>query len=142
MENNQTMKANELRIGNYYNQFGNTEKVCHVVIKNLTEAPDGQLWCKPIPLTEEWLLRMGFDRGINNWFGIKYFTDMKDCVEEMKIDYNTKSNRLAIYDAIEETDMVKILSYPIYSAFKVKYVHQLQNLYYALTNQELEIKES
>ena len=119
MEKNQTMKASELRIGNYYNQFGNTEKVCHVVIKNLTEAPDGQLWCKPIPLTEEWLLRMGvevyeFDNGEPNQYRLK--SRLIVIRENSFCDYG--------------------------SNVKIKYVHSLQNLYFALTNQELEIKES
>ena len=114
------MKASELRIGNYYNQFGNTEQVCHVVIKNLTEAPNGQLWCKPIPLTEEWLLRMGFELN----FG----------------DYLLKTNRGII---LIEEDLAEISFNEYQSGFNApcKYIHQLQNLYYALTNQELEIKE-
>jgi hypothetical protein len=57
----------------------------------------------------------------------------------MKIDYNLISKRLSIYDAIEDTDMVNILSHPIYTSKRLKYVHTLQNLYFALTQKELEI---
>jgi hypothetical protein len=51
------MKASELRIGNFYNQFGNITEVDWSVLKDLKDAPIDQLWCKSIPLTEEWLLK-------------------------------------------------------------------------------------
>lgn len=92
----------------------------------------------PIPLTEEILLKFGFDKGKIDWFAKKYFTDCDECAEVMKVDYNLSSKRLAIYDAIEETDMVNILSYPIYTGKRINYVHQLQNLYFALTGEELQ----
>lgn len=97
---------------------------------------------EPIPLTEEWLLKFGFEKGKHAWFSKKYFTDCDEYAEVMKIDYNISSKRLAIYDAIEETDMVNILSHPIYTGKKVLYIHQLQNLFFALTGEELTIKET
>ena len=63
-----------------------------------------------IPLTEEWLLKFGFT-----------FSDM-----------------IYSFDGFEILDLKQGLEfynhdYPI----KIKYVHQLQNLYYALTQTEL-----
>ena len=55
------MKASELRIGNFYNQFGNITEVDWSVLKDLKDAPIDQLWCKPIPLTEEWLINFGME---------------------------------------------------------------------------------
>ena len=140
------MKATELMIGNWVkfkvNKTPNTiesinfsgvctlDKIGVVMVDGL----------KPIPLTEEWLIKFGFSSGKMGWKSIKYFTDCNECTEEITISYNLESKRLAIFDSIEETDMVNILSYPIYCAKPLKHVHQLQNLYFALTNEELTIK--
>ena len=75
---------------------------------------------KPIPLTEEWLLKFGF-----------------------QIDETYVSEQNPYLDYIK--DEVRI-SMPYYSfefgdgAFmELKYVHQLQNLYFALTQRELTV---
>ncbi len=47
------MNANELRVGNWYSQFGNLHQVTWDTIKALGDAPETQLWCKPIPLSPE-----------------------------------------------------------------------------------------
>jgi hypothetical protein len=93
-----------------------------------------------IPLTKEWLLKFGFYLDKDKWYNIKYFTDYNESIEEMCICINLVSNRCAVFDAIEETDMVNILSYPIMTAKRIYYVHQLQNLYFALTGIELQVK--
>ena len=152
------IKEQELRIGNHViyksiqmvmqNKNGDWENYeephqLHTIQVNadhLKNMETNASHYQPIPLTEEWLLKFGFKESIHNWFGLKYFTECEEHVEEMKIEYNIVSNRLAIYDAIEETDMVNILSYPIYTAKKIQYVHQLQNLYFALTGEELTSK--
>ena len=131
------IQTNELRIGNYYNQFGNIHQVNGHIISELEKAPQGQLWCKAIPLTEEWLLKFGFEKSQEEWYTIKYFTDCNLATEQMAISYNLSSNRCAVFDAIEETDIVNILSYPIYTSKKVLYVHTLQNVFFALTGEEL-----
>ena len=143
------ISANELRIGNFVKSGKGIYKVAGIHIPNefRCQSLDGfiiDVPClyQPIPINEEWLLKFGFEKGANDWYGIIYNTDWShdelNCDEIMKIDYNVKSQRLAIYDNIEESDMVNILSYPIYTANQIKYVHQLQNLYFALTQKELE----
>ena len=112
------MKASELRIGNYYNQFENTEKVSWSTLKTLEESTTEQLWCKPIPLTEEWLLKFGFEKkGVNRtrWTFWKI-----DLVEDEKGIYSFDESRIYI---------------------DIKYVHQLQNLVHALTNEELKYEQ-
>jgi hypothetical protein len=130
------IQASELRIGNYVEHVDEIFKVNSRTIHNVSL---GHSFLKPIRITEEWLLKFGFEKGKNNWYNIKYFTDCEESLEEMKIDYNLISKRLSIYDAIEDTDMVNILSHPIYTSKRLKYVHTLQNLYFALTQKELEI---
>ncbi len=129
MENNQTMKASELRIGNLLSFSNNIQpdKIITVGRRFFSSASiereDGDFnitpYYNPIPLTEEWLLRMGFevyefDNGEPNQYRFK--SRLIVIREDSFCDYGTN--------------------------VKIKYVHQLQNLYFALTGQELEIKES
>jgi hypothetical protein len=73
---------------------------------------------EPIPLTEEWLLKFGFH------------LDSYKNFELNNININRLNFKLTIF---EDDDWYDI---PI----KTKYVHQLQNLYFALTGEELIIK--
>jgi hypothetical protein len=68
---------------------------------------------KPIPLTEEWLLKFGFD----------------------KIDFQFIKNGIKLFPI---RDLYYRGNFPIKS--DIKYVHQLQNLFFALTGEELTIK--
>lgn len=45
------MRAEELRIGNYYNHNGEIKKVTQSLIQELFESE--RTWCKPIELTED-----------------------------------------------------------------------------------------
>jgi hypothetical protein len=116
------IKSNELRIGNLYNQYGDIHQVNGHVISALEKAPQGQLWCKPIPLTEEWLLKFGFEKQMMWTYAI-----------------NIIGNKKLIYYLGEKGWSVGNKNYSDFS--NLNYVHQLQNLYFALTNQELEIKK-
>ena len=121
------MKANELRIGNIlmFTDFPKKEErvICGADIAYAEKEPDwlDAFWT-PIPLTEEWLLRFGFNKDdfsrIYVQFTIKHF----------KIIQNTVDNSFFI----DNVKMIKV---------NVEYVHQLQNLYLDLTGQELELKE-
>lgn len=120
-QNFKTMKANELRLGNIIEFNKEPFNVC-VIYDN---AIENESWCKPlnelhpIPLTKEWLVKFGFDgRKDFKWIGIvgvqlrdsKYYISLKDL-----------SNVL------------------FHSIVEIKYVHQLQNLYFTLTGEELTI---
>jgi len=110
------MKATELRIGNYVRTT-----VTHTEFKTnideltviLSEPKDHQL--EPIPLTEEWLLKFGFERNV----------------------LNAKHNDI-IYYSENNIGVKGILG--MVKPSKCIYVHQLQNLYFALTGEELTIK--
>ena len=117
------MKAQELRIGNLI--YSHSRLFPTEIIKVKPYVIDWQLKYselknfEPIPLTEEWLLKLGFDFG-SDFIGECFFIEFDDKndffihIENDKFYYN--------YDEIE-----------------IKHVHQLQNLYFALTNNELEI---
>ena len=114
------MKASELRIGNliiHSLPFGSDKikKVTAFDLAYITENTKEE-YC-PIPLTEEWLLKFGFEKQHN----------------EEDFDYwfkNDFSNDI-IWEHSE--GFCHNLNY----GGDIKYVHQLQNLYFALTNEEL-----
>ena len=112
------MEANELRIGNWLKMQG-VDKPYQVFIIDTTET---KILTKstPIPLTEEWLVSFGFE------------------IKTGGLSYN--KNKLSIYlgDTILSGDEGRTYfnSWAILE-HSPKHVHQLQNLYYALTGEEL-----
>jgi hypothetical protein len=129
------MKAKELRIGNYVNNEQRTEIIdgidqyrvqCHLLSdksrETLYEVPLGLI--KPIPLTEEWLLKFGFEY-----------------IEEVDVftlgDFSIRSYlRINSGWSIYWCDEANLkLSYILNDLTNL---HQLQNLYFALTGEELQ----
>lgn len=155
------MTANELRIGNYVkikdsifeegyetgydvyatNEFqitgfsdGSSMKGCKVIcfyeipgkmFGGFIHSGVRDLDIDPIPLTEEWLLKFGFT--YDEIFGWS-FSDSKTY---FIMSYH--SSAIITLETSEES----IISVPQ----NIRYVHQLQNLYFALTGKELELKE-
>ena len=77
--------------------------------------------CAGIPLTEEWLLKFGFKES-KTFFGRNSFE---------KDGYHLIKNGKYFEFLVIGSSVILA---------KIKYVHQLQNLYFALTGKELEIK--
>lgn len=118
------IQANELRIGNFLiNGLGEEFRANGYTIAHfeLINSPADSL--KPIPLTEEWLLKMPPE--IGEWDS------------ETEMFYFEKS------ELIEKLGNGKFLFLP-YSgcnfSVQLESVHQLQNLFFALTGTELELK--
>ena len=115
------MEAKELRIGNYVIYKGSKCQFSIYDIVNMQDDEDCDRLTQPIPLTGEWLLNFGFNKScftISNFF-------KKDIY--LNIDNKGKwTFNLAEGIGVYLTD--------------IKHVHQLQNLYFALTNEELTIK--
>jgi hypothetical protein len=109
------MKPNELRIGNYvFDNLGGILKIKGINI-------DSDLsHIQPILITEDWLIKLGFDK-IMSW--------------TFKIHMN--GNHYLTYYLGEKGWAI---GYKRYSDFNCEYVHQMQNLYFALTNKELSFK--
>jgi hypothetical protein len=136
------MKTNELRIGNlvmHYNDLctviGYYENIFRAKNVNKTEFKSNVFNLQPIPLTEEWLLKFGFEKGNHNWFRLYFNSDNLD--DSDCFTYNIDSKMLCLesfYDG-EKKGSIQLLS------LGEKHVHQLQNLYFALTNEELTISE-
>ena len=109
------MKPQELRIGNWLYRKGDNENMYEVDWITIKEAHNYQ----PIPITEEWLEKFGFCHDGIMWFvkdGFGYSFEDQRCNWEF---LPNRFNELPFLDN----------------------VHQLQNLYYSLTSQELKLKE-
>jgi len=134
------MEINELRIGNLIkSKIGDTES-----IGTITEIREDSVWftikqtglfsynlpikyINPIDLSGEWLRSFGFSQtengdglqgGSGDRFSIKLISDI--IRKPMQI-YSTGGS--FFYEGVND--------------IPIKYVHQLQNLYFALTNNEL-----
>jgi hypothetical protein len=125
------MKATELRIGNYIKLMFNYEdfETLQVTSDELVMVDKKQADYEPIPLTEEWLYKFGFeniDKSDNDY--ITYTDPNHDYY--LQIDVRKKDGKYAIldnsFDDLRDFSMVDI-----------SYVHQLQNIYFALTGEEL-----
>ena len=119
------MKANELRIGNYVTLLGKITKVSPIMIAE--EYQSGLCssdYLEDIPLTEKWLLKFGFDLIRNN----------KDSGYKQ---YENYTNGFTIMFSIEVNEQPVCWVESI--GLDVMFVHQLQNLYFALTGKELTI---
>lgn len=132
------IQANELRIGNLVYDRG--DKILRidywerkdmiaqkVVVGGFVGHPftEDIEFLKPIPLTEEWLLKFGFE------FGMKFQDFVKG-----KYKFTQLKNKI-LYGEFSEEGI-----FYFNTITKIKYLHQLQNLYFALTNEELTIKEN
>lgn len=87
---------------------------------------------EPIPLTEEWLMKFGFDLVYEKrYIGIKYK------IGDVETDFVlTHPNVLGVFEKCF------IWEYSKNKYKKLQYVHQLQNLFFDITDQELTIKEA
>lgn len=113
------MESNELRLDNLV--YSTTHKAIYRI---MLLDKDEIINTEPIPLTKHWLDRFGFEE-INNGIGWDELTN--SVLKLVKVPTNNS----------------EIISYN-YATDKytfIKYVHQLQNLYFALTNTELKLKQ-
>ena len=109
------MNANELRIGNWYNWYADGKYYQFQVEPN--DFTHGNMPnYKPIPITEDWLLRFGFEKS-----RLGYFTIF------------CGSNVMSVY-CFDDFLRVQIVTQTIST---INHVHQLQNIYFALTQTEL-----
>jgi hypothetical protein len=105
------MRENELRVGVYIYYCEEVFEVDAECIK-MHMGDDLDDAYRPIPLTEEWLLKFGFEITDNFQTKDRFQTHKQDGI--IWFEYG-------------------------YIVVELNYVHQLQNLYFALTNEELTI---
>jgi hypothetical protein len=128
------IRETELRIGNLLNHNNGSMVgsfimgLIHLedIVKDNSHASEYE----PILLTEEWLLKFGFEKtnikmsGCNVWQKGKY--------RVLKSYLNDDNSYSLCIDGITP---------PTWAIAKFEYVHQFQNIYFALEKQELEIKK-
>lgn len=131
------IQANELRIGNYvYDDFNEIHRVESVQSNRLIEyngSGDPNViiskldgcdrfyvsdYVNPIPLTEEILLKCGFEKFLK---GIKG----SDIHDTYRLGFFQIENHFGIY---------------LFHGIEIKHTHQLQNLFFAISGHELNIE--
>jgi hypothetical protein len=126
------MKSTELRIGNliYYSQSPESDQPYDVVKTNLNDIHSLQLKesmdlrYAPIPLTEQWFEKFGGYKSEIELCSYRLFSVTRD--------YDFCKVELIDGDFYWWCDQ-------IIGDTCITYVHELQNLFFALTRQELEI---
>jgi hypothetical protein len=116
------MESNELRIGNYVDCYKKRHNEKFIEVESIELYSINYDFCGyyvcdliPIPITEDWLLKFGFEKD----------SDLVNSLCKSGIWFNVKN--------MEAT-------YLSHKLRKINYVHELQNLYFALTGEELTIK--
>lgn len=135
------MNAQELRIGNwvllkrdfYATKAGQPYKIRNVGVDYLDHWQDmgasdslKASQVEPIPLTEEILLKAGFKNDSYANFSIKV-------ADYAHLVYSFKE-----YTCITLSEFVTVADHDL--NVKCEYVHQIQNLYFALTGTEIDIE--
>ncbi len=140
------MKPEELRIGNLaQDQNGNILEVRGIKVGNIhyyvidrSKYPLNEGWqAEPIPLTEEWLLKFGFECEEDIFFKLPFPENISWCRDFAFILFNGVFGGVEIITYHDKSKQKVFHEHTVY----IKHVHQLQNLYYALTGEELEIKK-
>lgn len=125
------LDVKELRIGNYINYAyfpNNLESIEPVLVSGIIEThisykEDNKEFTyqieefRPIPLTEEILIKAGFEKG-------------SVFIDDLEISVNIKNNLLTIQQNGEHFGV----------QIDIEYLHQLQNIIFDLIGKELEIK--
>jgi len=126
------MRPNELRIGSRIKCYGENSEITLIGTEVVSAKYDGEngkisvIFSNPtlqsIPLTEEWLLNFGFKKSSEGFFSIK--TNKRS----INLEINLKTKRTILFNNLNKSYVDLMAS---------KYVHQLQNLYFSLTEKEL-----
>lgn len=137
------MTAKELRIGNYI-RYEHTI-LCEVtaLMPNMIQVEGMQGYRKEnyyfsILISDEWLLKFGFKVDEDNPISevcTKYVLDFKVSVNS---DYVNK----LIFHTTKKEGLIPFGYYSVndnWGSINFEYIHQLQNLYFALTGEELKI---
>jgi hypothetical protein len=142
------IELKELRIGNLLEYKGELvqvtslscdiddeyeEQICFVKFGASTNEIGG--WnrslvndLKRIPLTPDWLVRLSFTRFANGAYH-------KDVMCTWRVWYDDLE-KAATYC----TDVYPELGHAVYLPIRIDYIHQLQNIYFTMTGEELTIK--
>lgn len=151
------MKAEELMIGNIilsgkHQLVGYVKSIFGDDVL-LEDKLTGEEWqpelkdCAGIPLTEEWLVKFGFTRHcrvkVLNAYEYTLRIDETNLDIEVQQGYQGDNNRFRVNLSVDGEEYAEEPQ-SINNAWlnHIRYVHQLQNLYFALTGEELKLTAS
>jgi hypothetical protein len=118
------MRASELRVGNWINhaaEFAANTNNIQATAEDIVKVKDNPSHYLDIPLTEEWLLKFGFTHHAE-YPGHTYM--------------RTEKLTLSV-DQDSDDDIIQVHYIDKSTYIQIKYVHQLQNLYFNLTGMNL-----
>jgi hypothetical protein len=126
------MNKTELRLGNWVQSSSNKEYQINLswyeCCKDSTEGRNIQFDTFPIPLTKEWLIKLGFKKVED--LGDMIYYQVNEGKRGYGVQYNHEEWVFYLYTGNDTTPL-------IYDDIIFQSVHQLQNLYFALTGEEL-----
>lgn len=132
------MEINELRIGNYVSFHNVFYKIVEIEKDRvLIEYHNGETdychidYIDPIELTEDVLLKIGFEK-VYTVPHNRLRLCVKNGNEITRISYDFLFDDITRLEIMGNGDSL--------NKRNIKYLHELQNTYYCLTNQEIEIK--
>ena len=144
------MKANEFRIGNYINEYGIPRQIIPLDIVALSQIEQAQKVCidlMPISLTEEWLLKFKWkyqDKDVNRSDGKKerfyispFFGEHREYWIELQLSNNSFGHSF-MWLCWDIGGGNEHIHFP--QGHKIDYVHQIQNLFFVLSGEELTLK--
>jgi hypothetical protein len=125
------IQANELRIGNWVMHPNGDVKISAEDIGSKYSLDA----CNPIPLTPEIFEKAGFEKETpDDKYGVVYKKDKFNfIIRRVNFGMIGKDDFGWSFELSDETNWATIVS-------KLQSLHQLQNLYFALTNTELNIQ--
>jgi hypothetical protein len=130
------MKASDLRIGNlvYFPVEDDEGRIKNHLFKiygedifKMEESKEYLESHKPILLTEEWFVKLGFIKSGSKLL----YLPIPEMRSEIHFEKQTYGNVITLQSSVG-----------MFIPNDILYVHQLQNLYHSLTGKELEIKET
>lgn len=122
-----SMEAKELRVGNFvYHKYNN--EFYQITSATISALERGEDYPEPIPLTEEWLKRFGWVWNEE----CKSFEKQPNGDARMNLEYRKINGSYTMFNYVLKALIAK----------RIWYVHQLQNLYFALTGKELTINKN
>ena len=140
------MQAKDLRIGNIVNlisrsgikgivtEIGSHENEPYIRCKDVNEGiylnhNDTKL-VQGVPISESWLIKFGFKKKLLIDASGYYYT--LEFVKDKYCDLSISSG--------DKNGFIEITLFPYDKCFRYKFVHELQNLFFAITGNELQLK--
>lgn len=120
------MTAKEFRIGNLVQEYDQIGSIRGLMKDRVFVSFNGgnletDYGCiEPIPLTDDWLINFGFDKSMCDGTAL----------------FDLKKDNIPLFFNGDKNGYMEVVA-EIQPQVRVRYVHQLQNLYFALTGTEL-----